>query len=103
MWKSAKTGVTTNSPATVQKQSIGEMKHAEVLIESILFLDGTPSMEPLKLTVGGNVQHRIASRLELELGAVKQHNMREEKVITISLWATKADAERYERDIEPKL
>ena len=45
----------------------------------------------------------IASHLELELGAVKQHNMREEKVITISLWATKADAERYERDIEPKL
>jgi hypothetical protein len=28
--------------------------------------------------------------------------MREEKVITISLWATKADAERYERDIDPK-
>jgi bacterioferritin len=58
----------------IKKQSIGEMKHAEVLIERILFLDGTPSMEPLKLTVGGNVQHMIESDLELELGAVKQYN-----------------------------
>ena len=40
----------------IKKQSIGEMKHAEKLIERILFLDGTPSMEPLKLTVGGNVR-----------------------------------------------
>src|SRR5271169_6622189 len=45
----------------IKKQSIGEMKHAEVLIERILFLDGTPSMEPLKLTVGGNVRHMIES------------------------------------------
>jgi hypothetical protein len=33
----------------INKQSIGEMKHAEALIARILFLDGTPSMEPLKL------------------------------------------------------
>ena len=37
----------------IKKQSIGEMKHAEVLIERILFLDGSPSMQPLELTVGG--------------------------------------------------
>ena len=40
----------------IKKQSIDEMKHAEVLIERVLFLDGTPSMEPLKLTVGGTVR-----------------------------------------------
>jgi bacterioferritin len=28
----------------IKKQSIGEMKHAESLMERILFLDGTPSM-----------------------------------------------------------
>jgi hypothetical protein len=28
---------------------------------------------------------------------------REEKVITISLWTTKADAERYEREFYPKV
>ena len=31
----------------IRMQSIGEMKHAESLMERILFLDGTPSMEPL--------------------------------------------------------
>jgi bacterioferritin len=58
----------------IKKQSIGEMKHAEVLMERILFLDGTPSMEPLKLTVGTSVKAMIESDLALELGAVKQYN-----------------------------
>jgi len=58
----------------IKKQSIDEMKHAEALIERILFLDGTPSMQPLQLTVGGPVRHMIESDLALELGAVKQYN-----------------------------
>ena len=39
----------------IKKQSIGEMKHAESLMERILFLDATPSMQPLDLTVGKTV------------------------------------------------
>jgi bacterioferritin len=31
----------------VKRQSIGEMNHAESLMERILFLAGTPSMKPL--------------------------------------------------------
>ena len=58
----------------IKKQSIGEMKHAEVLIERILFLDGSPSMQPLELTVGGSVKAMLESDLGLELGAVKQYN-----------------------------
>lgn len=58
----------------IKKQSIGEMKHAEVLMERILFLDGTPSMMPLQLNVGGTVKAMIESDLALELGAVKQYN-----------------------------
>jgi bacterioferritin len=58
----------------IKKQSIDEMKHAEVLIERILFLDGTPSMEPMELSVGGNVQQILQSDLNLELSAVKQYN-----------------------------
>jgi bacterioferritin len=58
----------------IKKQSIGEMKHAESLMERILFLDGTPSMEPLKLTVGGSVRQAIESDLNLELAAVSQYN-----------------------------
>jgi bacterioferritin len=58
----------------IKKQSIGEMKHAEVLIERILFLDGSPSMVPLDLEVGGTVKGMIESDLSLELSAVKQYN-----------------------------
>lgn len=58
----------------IKKQSIGEMKHAEVLMERILFLDGTPSMMPLQLNVGGTVKAMIESDLALELSAVKQYN-----------------------------
>lgn len=58
----------------IKKQSIGEMKHAEVLMERILFLDDTPSMQPLELTIGKNVKDIIQSDLELELAAVKMYN-----------------------------
>ena len=58
----------------IKKQSIGEMKHAESLMERILFLDGTPSMKPLELTVGKNVQEMLQSDLDLELGAVRDYN-----------------------------
>jgi len=58
----------------IKKQSIGEMKHAEALMERILFLDGLPSMQPLELTVGKTVKDMIQSDLDLELGAVKQYN-----------------------------
>jgi bacterioferritin len=58
----------------IKKQSIGEMKHAEVLMERILFLDGTPSMQPLVLKVGSSVKDMIQSDLALEVAAVKQYN-----------------------------
>ena len=58
----------------IKKQSIGEMKHAEVLIERILFLDGSPSMMPLELNVGGTVKGMLESDLALEVSAVKQYN-----------------------------
>ncbi len=58
----------------IKKQSIGEMKHAEKLMERILFLDGTPSMMPLELKVGGTVKGMLESDLALEVGAVKQYN-----------------------------
>jgi bacterioferritin len=58
----------------IKKQSIGEMIHAEKLMERILFLDGTPSMEPLALSIGGNVKAMIHSDLKLEVEAVAMYN-----------------------------
>ena len=39
----------------------------------------------------------------LEILPLFPEKMREERVITISLWTTKADAERYEREFYPKV
>jgi bacterioferritin len=57
----------------IKKQSIGEMKHAESLMERILFLDGTPSMQRLEVKIGGTVRAMIENDLALELGAVKMY------------------------------
>ena len=59
----------------IKKQSIDEMKHAEKLVERIVFLDATPTLTgPTQLKVGKNVKEQLASDLELELGAVKMYN-----------------------------
>src|ERR1051325_1986045 len=59
----------------IKKQSIDEMKHAEVLIERILFLDGVPNMtELMQLSVGASVRDQLASDLKLEIGAVAMYN-----------------------------
>jgi len=59
----------------IKKQSIDEMKHAEKLIERLLFLDSTPSVTgPAHLKIGKNVKEQLANDLELELGAVALYN-----------------------------
>ena len=59
----------------IKKTSIEEMKHAEALIERLLFLDATPTMtDAMQLTVGQNVQAQIESDLKLEINAVAMYN-----------------------------
>jgi bacterioferritin len=58
----------------IKKQSIGEMKHAEALLERILFLDATPVMQPLPLNVGQDVRAQLQSDLDLEVKAVGMYN-----------------------------
>ncbi len=58
----------------MKKQSIDEMRHAESLMERILFLDGTPSMEPMSLSIGRNIKEMVEADLKLELGAVASYN-----------------------------
>jgi bacterioferritin len=59
----------------VKKQSIGEMKHAEALIERILFLEGMPNLSELdRLNIGKDVPGQLRNDLELERGAVGDYN-----------------------------
>ena len=60
--------------AYMRTQSIDEMKHAEQLIERVLFLDGTPKMECRELTVGGDVRAQIEADLTDEVQAVAMYN-----------------------------
>jgi bacterioferritin len=50
------------------------MKHAEELIERLLFLDATPKMEYMELNVGGNVKQQLEADLKLEQNAVAMYN-----------------------------
>lgn len=58
----------------IKKQAIDEMKHAEKLIERVLFLDALPTMEPMALQVGDNVKAQLQSDLDLEQKAVAMYN-----------------------------
>jgi bacterioferritin len=58
-----------------KKQSIGEMKHAEQLIERILFLEGMPQMDKMiKLNIGKTVKQQLSNDLALEKSAVAAYN-----------------------------
>jgi bacterioferritin len=59
----------------IKKQSIGEMKHAEALMERILFLEGVPDVNNMpKVKVGKDVPQQIENDLALEKAAVASYN-----------------------------
>ena len=58
----------------IKKQSIDEMKHAEELLERLLFLDAVPKMEYMALSVGSNVKEQLEADLKLEVNAVEMYN-----------------------------
>jgi len=59
----------------VRKESIGEMKHADELIERILYLEGVPNVQRYgKVDVGQTVPEQFQLDLQVEYDAVKRLN-----------------------------
>lgn len=57
------------------EESIGEMKHADQLIERILFLEGIPNISRYDaIRVGADVKEQLENDLQLESGGVKSYN-----------------------------
>jgi bacterioferritin len=57
------------------EESIGEMKHAEKIIDRVLFLEGTPEIARYDvIRVGTNVKEQFQNDLQLETGGVTAYN-----------------------------
>jgi bacterioferritin len=59
----------------IKDESIDEMKHADSVIERILFLEGVPNMQRLyPVRVGETVREQFELDLQVEVEAVKRFN-----------------------------
>lgn len=60
---------------TQKKESIEEMKHADTVIERILFLEGTPNIASYDtIRVGGDVRTQFVNDLKLETAGAQHYN-----------------------------
>ncbi|PWB80840.1 MAG: bacterioferritin [Candidatus Methylomirabilota bacterium] len=55
----------------ILEESIEEMKHADKIIERILFLDGRPNLSDYdRISIGSNVRQQLENDLALEIAAL---------------------------------
>ena len=82
-------------------RAIEEMRHAEGLIERIIFLDATPTVGVgLKPQLGSNVQQQMGINFKDEQDAVRQYNQAAKVCIAASDDGSKALFERMILDEE---
>ena len=54
-----------------REESMGEMKHADLMIDRILFLDGVPNMQKYDtVLVGNNVEAQLKNQYKIEIAHV---------------------------------
>ena len=95
----------------VRARAITEMKHAEKLIERILFLEGTPIVGELnKIHIGADVPQQCANDLAAEMTAVAGYNSSVKLAMDLGDNATKKilegilkDEDGHVNEIEEKL
>jgi len=85
----------------IKKRSIQEMKHAEKLIERILFLDGRPMVSNLgPLSIGKDVELMHQKDLAAEVDAVEKYNETIKLAVEVKDSGTKQLLEEILKDEE---
>jgi len=80
-------------------RSVTEMKHAEMLIERILFLEGAPIVSELKkISIGADVPKQFANDLAAEMSAVEHYNAAIKVAMDVGDNATKETLEGILKD-----
>ena len=83
----------------IEKRAITEMKHAEMHIGRIIFLEGQPIVSNLNpLHIGGDVETQLKNDLASETGAVKAYNDGIRLTVEVGDNGTRGDA----RDDPPR-
>lgn len=79
----------------IRAESIDEMRHAEQLMERILFLEGVPNLQRLfKLNIGETVPEQLQSDLALEYLAIERLNKGIQRCVEAGDNTTRALLER---------
>jgi len=85
----------------VEKRAIDEMKHAEMLIARILFLEGRPIVSDLKpIHIGAEVEPQLKNDLAAEMGADKAYNQGIKLAVDVSDSGTRELFESILKDEE---
>ncbi len=85
----------------IRKEAIDEMKHAEALIERVLYLERIPNVQRLgKIDIGENVPEMLRSDLALELEALPRLNKGIEVCVSASDNGSRELLERILKDEE---
>lgn len=83
----------------IQARAVTEMKHAETLIERILFLEGKPQVSKLnEIHIGADVPKMMDNDLGAEMGAVKAYNAAVKLAVEVADNATKEMLEHILKD-----
>ena len=86
---------------TIEHRAIDEMKHAEMLIDRILFLEGIPVVSNLeKMFIAPDVEGQFKSDHEAESGAIKTYNEGVKLAVSLGDNGTRALLETILKDEE---
>lgn len=85
----------------IEHRAIEEMKHAEMLIDRILFLEGIPVVSNLKkMFIAADVEGQFKSDHEAESGAIKAYNEGVKLAVSLGDNGTRALLETILKDEE---